>query len=188
MNSINIFHFNPDSIRGSQTNILNYIDQENINVIAVSKTHLKPNQHFSLSTFVPARKDRTEKRKGGVAFFIYNKIEFTLNYWFNKYPNLEALSVKISPSEVTGAPTDLVVYYNNPLKVIDKRLFEIVNKNSNNAAIIGDLNSPHSSFGSRITTDSGIGLEDILAKENLTWLNDPNSPTYHHPPEMLPIF
>ena len=157
MNSINILHFNPDGIRGSQTNILNYIDQENIQVIAVSKPSL-----------------------------FNNKIEFALNYWFNKYPNLGALSVKISPSEVTGAPTDLVVYYNIPPKVIDKRLFEIVNKNSNNAVIIGDLNSPHSSFGSRINTDSGIGLEDILAQENLTWLNDPNSPTYHHPPKMLP--
>ena len=51
--------------------------------------------------------------------------------------------------------------------MIDKRLFEIVNRNSNNALIIGDLNSPHTSFGSRITTDSGIELED-------------------HPPEMLP--
>ena len=91
--------------------------------------------------------------------------------------------MKISTSEVTGAPTDLVVYYNPPPKVIDKRLFELVNRNSNNAVIIADLNSPHSSFGSRITTDSGIGLEDILAQENHIWLNDP---TYHHPPEMLP--
>ena len=29
MNSLNIVHFNPDGIRGRQTNILNYIDQEN---------------------------------------------------------------------------------------------------------------------------------------------------------------
>ena len=70
--------------------------------------------------------------------------------------------------------------------MIDKRLFEIVNRNSNNAVIIGDLNSPHTSFGSRITTESGIELENILTQENLTLLNDPNSPTYHHPPEMLP--
>ena len=159
-----------------------YIDQENTHVIAVSETHLKPNQHFSLGNFIPIRKDRTEKRKGGVAFFINNKIEFTINDWFNRYQNLEALSIKISPSEVTRAPIDLVVYYNPPPKVIDKRLFEIVNRNSNNAVIIGDLNSPHTSFGSRITTESGIELENILTQENLTLLNDPNSPTYHHPP------
>ena len=85
-------HFNPDGIRGRQTNVLNYIDQEN--------THV--------------RKDRTERRKGGVAFFINNKIEFTVNDWFNKYPNLEALSIKISPSEVTRATIDLVVYNNPP--------------------------------------------------------------------------
>ena len=52
--------------------------------------------------------------------------------------------------------------------------------------IIGDLNSPHTSFGSRITTESGIELENILTQENLTLLNDPNSLTHHHPPEMLP--
>ena len=80
----------------------------------------------------------------------------------------------------------MVVYYNPPPKVIDKRLFEIVNRNSNNVVIIGDLNSPHTSFGSRITTESGIELENILTQENLTLLNDPDSPTYHHPPEMLP--
>ena len=79
MNSLNIVHFNPDRIRGRQTNILNYIDQENTHVIAVSETHLKPNQHFSLGKFIPIRKDRTEKRKGGVAFFINNRIEFTVN-------------------------------------------------------------------------------------------------------------
>ena len=185
MNSLNIVHFNPDGIRGRQTNILNYIDQENTHVIAVSETHLKPNQHFSLGNFIPIRKDRTERRKGGVAFFINNKIEFTVNDWFNKYPNLEALSVKISPSEVTRAPIDLVVYYNPPSKVIDKRLFEIINRNSNNVVIVGDLNSPHTSFGSRITTDSGRELEDIFTQENLTLLNDPDTPTYHHPPEML---
>ena len=79
MNSLNIVHFNPDGIRGRQTNILNYIrlDQENTHVIAGSETHLKPSQHFSLGNFVSKRKDRTEKRKGGVAFFITNKIEFT---------------------------------------------------------------------------------------------------------------
>ena len=186
MNNLNIVHFNPDGIRGRQTNILNYIDQENTHVIAVSETHLKPNQHFSLGNFIPIRKDRTGRRKGGVAFFINNKIEFTVNDWFNKYPNLEALSVKISPSEVTRAPIDIVVYYNPPPKVIDQRLFEIVNRNSNNVVIIGDLNSPHTYFGSRITTESGIELENILARENLTLLNDPDSPTYHHPPEMLP--
>ena len=186
MNSLNIVHFNPDGIRGRQTNILNYIDQENTHVIAVSETHLKPSQHFSLGNFIPIRKDRTERRKGGVAFFINNKIEFTVNDWFSKYPNLETLSVKISPSEVTRAPIDIVVYYNPPPKVIDQRLFEIVNRNSNNVVIIGDLNSPHTSFGSRITTESGIELENILAQENLTLLNDPDSPTYHHPLEMLP--
>ena len=94
--------------------------------------------------------------------------------------------MKLSISEVTRAPIDLVVYYNLPPKVIDKRLFEIVNRNSNNVVIVGDLNSPHTSFGSRITTESGIELENILAQENFTLLNDPDSPTYHHPPEMLP--
>ena len=82
MNSLNIVHFNPDGIRGRQTNILNYIDQENTHVIAVSETHLKPSQHFSLGNFIPIRKDRTERRKGGVAFFINNKIEFTVNMGF----------------------------------------------------------------------------------------------------------
>ena len=62
----------------------------------------------------------------------------------------------------------------------------MVNRNSNNVVIVGDLNSPHTSFGSRITTDSGIELEDIFTQENLTLHNDPNTPTYHHPPEMLP--
>ena len=151
-------------------------------MIAVSET----SQHFSLGNFIPIRKDRTERRKGGVAFFINNKIEFTVNDWFNKYPNLEALSVKISPSEVNRAPIHIVVYYNPPPKVIDQILFEIVNRNGNNVVIIGDLNSPHTYFGSRITTESGIELENILAQENLTLLNDPDSPTYHHPPEMLP--
>ena len=70
--------------------------------------------------------------------------------------------------------------------MIDKRIFEIVNRNSNNVVIVGDLNSPHTLFGSRITTDSGIELEDILTQENFFLLNDPNTPTYHHPPEMLP--
>ena len=131
--SLNIVHFNPDGIRGRQTDILNYINQENTHIIAVSETHLKPNQHFSLGNFFPIRKDRAERQKGGVAFFINNRIELTINDWFNKYPNLEALSIKISPSEVTRAPIDLVVYYNPPPKVINQRLFEIVNRNSNNA-------------------------------------------------------
>ena len=166
--SIGLRNLNPDGIRGRQTNILNYTDQENTHVIAVSETHLKPNQHFSLGNFIPIRKDRTEKRKGGVSFFINSRIEFTVNNWFNKYQNLEALSVKISSSEVTRAPTDLVVYCNPPPKVIDKRIFEIINRNSNNVVIIGDLNSPHTSFGSMMTTESGIALKIILTQENLT--------------------
>ena len=129
MNSINIVHFNLDSIRGRPTNILNYIDQENTHVIAAGETHL--NSTFLLGNVVPIRKDRTEKHKGGVAFFIKTKVEFTVNDWFNKYSNLEVLSVKISPNEVTGAPIDFVVYYNPPPKVLDMKVFEIVNKNSN---------------------------------------------------------
>ena len=174
MNSLNIVHFNPDGIRGRQTNILNYIDQENTHVIAVSETHLKPGQHFSLGNFIPIRKDRTEKRKGGVAFFINNKIEFTVNDWFNRYQNLEALSVKISPSEVTRAPIDLVVYYNPPPKVIDKRLFEIVNRNSNNVVIIGDLNSPHTSFGKKFKSYSNSKLNPNLGKVTNLVMEDGN--------------
>ena len=88
--------FNPDGIRcpHTRTSTLNYINQENTRVIAESQTHLKPKQHFSLGNFVLIKKDRTEKRKGGVAFIINNKIEITINDWFNKYPSLEALSVK----------------------------------------------------------------------------------------------
>ena len=87
--------------------------------------------------------------------------------------------VHFNPDGIRGRQT-------NTLNYIDQRLFEIVNRNSNNVVIIGDLNSPHTYFGSRITTESGIELENILAQENLTLLNDPDSPTYHHPPEMLP--
>ena len=140
-------------------------------MIAVSETHLKPSQHFSIGSFIPIRKDRTERCERGVAFFINNKIEFTINDWFNKYPNLEALSVK---SEVTRAPIDLVVYYNPPTKVIDKRLFEIVNTNSN-------TNNWRPKLPTHIFwLKDHHGLRNrtrgyILAQENLILLNNPDS-------------
>ena len=52
-------------------------------MIAISETHLKPSQHFSLGNFVPIGKYTTEKRKGGVAFFINHKIEFTVSDWLS---------------------------------------------------------------------------------------------------------
>ena len=79
--------------------------------------------------------------------------------------------MKISPSEVTRAPIDLVVYYNPPPKVIDQRLFEIGNLGPISSCKVGE---DCGSFHLPIHVSINIGISKLPTKlirplKNIDW-------------------
>ena len=81
-----------------------YLRENNVDVITLNETFLKPHMHFSLPGYDIKRNDRTWSTKGGVVFLykselILNKVYDNNN--FNIITNNETLAVELELSNKT---------------------------------------------------------------------------------------
>ena len=114
---------------------------------------------------------------GGVAFIIPKKwscLKIDLKTTGLSY---EALAVIIIPSGTNPKPFKLLSVYNHPGNHFPHQLLtEYKNITFNGkelpGLLLGDLNCPHTAFGSRTTNEFGSRLLQALNQENLVYFND----------------
>jgi hypothetical protein len=68
--------------------------RENIDIVLVSETHLKPGDTFKLHNCIVYRKDRIDSQKGGVAVLLRRHLAPS-EILFNKLIFIEAIAIKI---------------------------------------------------------------------------------------------
>ena len=119
---------------------------------------------------------------GGVALLIpkkWSSIEVKLK---TKGQGFEAVAAVILPNDEGAHPFKIMGVYNHPGFHLPQELlseFRNITFNNNQLAgfIVGDLNCPHTAFGSRTTNEFGKSLLQMVNAESLIFYT-PQAPTY----------
>lgn len=185
-NSIVVATWNANGIRQKTEELLLFLDEEDVSILLVSETLLKPTVRQGLRGFQGFRKDR-EGRGGGVAVFVRNgmaarqiPMETTI---------IESVAVEV---EIGEEKTRFVAVYNRPRAEItrDDLLLLMAEQNT---IVGGDLNAKDTRWGCRTTNKAGRVLTAfveefkgirVLAPEDATTI--PQRANYRG--EILDIF
>ena len=156
-------------------------------IFALNDTRLHKNTQLArIPGYTMIREDKDYNSimatAGGVAFIIPQNWSC---HRVNIRPigdNCESLTVIITP--IGEKPFKLNTMYNHPGHHVSSQFIKDLKNlqfNDKNLPllILGDLNSPHQSFGSRTTNEYGKSLLQIINDENLILVNDIKEPTYY---------
>ena len=186
---IQIVSANVNGYRTRENEIRNYLrNKGNKCVLALSDTRLKGETLVrDLEGYTMIRNDRIYKdtmaTAGGVALIVPKEWTCTRVQLKTTGEDFEAIAAIIIPSHSNSPPIKVLCIYNHPNAHFPPGIFtEFKDIRFNGSAVggllVGDLNCPHPSFGSRTTNDFGSRLLNLLNQENLIYF-DIQSPTYY---------
>ena len=187
-NRIKIISINVNGYRSREAEIRRFLEANGRNcLIAISDTRLKSDTQVQvIEEFTMTRIDKAYTSPmataGGVAILIPNKwssIEVKLK---TKGQGFEAVAAIILPNEEEAHPFKILCVYNHPGHYLPQELlteFRNITFNNNQLAgfLVGDLNCPHTAFGSRTSNEFGNSLLQMVNAENLIFFA-PQTPTY----------
>lgn len=150
-----------------------FADNENIDVIFLSETLLKPTHKFYLNNFITHRNDRPAAG-GGVAICVRNSINHTLLKPYNttKIENI-SVQIKLNHKEVILTSAYNPKYepsFTNDIKKICPTNKEFI--------VFGDLNARNTAWNCATNNAAGNKLNQ-LQHENILFIHHPNTPTHY---------
>ena len=158
---MNIVFWNCQGLRPKRKELQNYLLENQIDILALNETFLKPKFKFHLPGYDIYKNDRLVGTKGGVAILVKKGIivnQEWKNEHFNVITDNEALAIEIELQN--GDKVILATIYcpnGNP----SLRLFRMINALSKQVIFLGDFNSKHKQFGCVKPNKSGQTLYGI---------------------------
>ena len=180
---MNIVFWNCQGLRPKRKELQNYLLENQIDILALNETFLKPKFKFHLPGYDIYRNDRLAGTKGGVAILVKKGIivnQEWKNDHFNVITDNDSLAVEIELQN--GDKVILATIYcpnGNP----SLRLFRMINALSNQVIFLGDFNSKHKQFGCVKPNKSSQTLLSIAKDLKLFYVNqlEPNRHTCEDP-------
>jgi len=181
--NINILQWNARSITANKNSLTRYISlHPQFSIIAVSETHLKPNQPFRFQNFTSFRADRNHMRGGGAALLVHTSIaaqQTTIN------TTMEAVAVTV---RYRNFPITIVSVYMSPTAQPPHEQAELSNllqQIPQPAIVCGDFNAHIKNYCSLRTDSRGHCLQRVATNLNYTIMNT-DHPTLQHCPGHAP--
>lgn len=176
LKSLNIVQWNAKSIIPRLPEISKYCDL--FNVFLISETWLTPNKSFWLKGFDTVRRDRVDRRGGGVMILVYNKLKYkTIPMIFECGGKIEACAIEVF---VENEPVVLVSCYRPPGAdhISVQEWIQFFPQFSGKVIFGGDFNAHNEVWGSSSTCRVGGEVREALDELDLSLLND-GTPTFH---------
>jgi Endonuclease-reverse transcriptase len=178
-NTNDILQWNARNIKSNKNALEHFIQlNPNFKIIAISETHLTPNEPFQLLNYVAYRADRSQQvhqGRGGAALFLHPDIPAHEIHFLT---NLEVVAVK---AEINGVITTVVSIYVPPVTNYNQELQDLFAQFQHPVIICGDLNAHSTSWGAAHSNQRGKILEKIARDSNFTILNN-GEPTLQRNP------
>ena len=179
---MNIVFWNCQGLRPKRKELQNYLLENQIDILALNKTFLKPKFKFHLPGYDMYKNDRLVGTKGGVAILVQKSIivnQERKNEHFNVIAD-EALAIEIKLQN--GDKVILATIYctnGNP----SLKLFRMINALSKQVIFLRDFNLKHKQFGCVKPNKSGQTLVNIAKDLKLFYVNqlEPNRHTCEDP-------
>lgn len=182
-NVIKILQWNCRSVGVNKGELENKIKKDNLDIILLSETWLKPNDYFRISGYRVFRHDRIE-RGGGTAIIIKNRFDFTpiRNLNNNNIFDVEVCGIKLMLNKNI---INLLSFYSPPNRIIDDQFWQFLFQNIQGEILIaGDFNGHNPAWGSVKSNRAGISILENMEKYDLIILND-GSPTMVPKPNQI---
>lgn len=172
--ALRIATVNAGGWRRKRHHIINFLNTDNIHILAVSETKANPKESFNIPGFTVHRRDSPLQRQlRGNAIITHNSFACTPCPLPPNFDHIEYCSVKI---HLPTGPIQIISIYNPPESTLSYDLLDHISTLPRTIAL-GDYNSRHTSFGDHALNPNGIILSDALI--TLPLIRIPNSlPTF----------
>lgn len=137
--------------------IENFIISNNIDIVLLAETFLKPTQDFKLQNYVVYRNDRLQQARGGVAIILRKSLSHKLRAPINT-KGIENLSIDIN---IDNSPTCISVAYSPKYTKHFSSDVQAIYGQSNQYLIFGDFNARHSSWNCVTNNQAGFVLNNL---------------------------
>ena len=180
---MNIAFWNCQGLRPKWKELQKYLPENQIDILALNETFLKPKFTFHLPGHDIYKNDRLVGIKGSIAILVIKGIivnQEWKNEHFNVITNNDALTVKI---EIEGGNKVILATIYCPNGNPISRLFRMINALSNQVIFLRHFNSKHKQFGCVRPNKSGQMLVNIAKDLKLFYVNQlcPNRHTREDP-------
>ena len=168
---MNIVFCNCQGLRPKRKELQNYLPENQIDILELNETFLKPKLKFHLPGYDIYKNDRLVGSKGGVAILVKKGIAVNQewkNDHFNVITNNEALAVE---TELQNGDKVILAPIYCPNGNPSLRLFRMINTLSKQVIFLGDFNSKHKQFGCVKPNKSGQTLLNIAKDLKLFYVN-----------------
>ena len=178
---MNIVSWNCQGLRPKRKELQNYLLENQIDILALNETFLKPKIKFYLPGYDMCKNDRLVGTKGGVAILssiIVNQ-EWK-NDHFNVITDNEALAIEI---ELQNGDKVILATIYCPTGNLSLRLFRMINALSKQVTFLWEFNSKHKQFGCVKPNKSEQTFVNIAKDLKLFYVNQlgPNRHTRDNP-------
>lgn len=174
--NLKIIHWNANGITNKLNELHSLVNHQNIDIILLNETHLKPSLNLKIPNYHTYRTDlppiRGSPAHGGTAILVHRRIihkptalrtELQSTSIIIKLNNIEILISSVyKPPNLTLDPIDL----------------DTLTQTSDWSISAGDLNSKHPLWNSRTTNSSGSTLFNHIQRSDYSVLA-PTTPTYY---------
>lgn len=179
-----ICYWNACAVTNKKHELMNFLVEENIDIMLLGETWLKNGNNFSIPNYTTYRTDRTAQPHGGTAILIKKHIKHTLQD--SKDSQIENTCIEI---QSTSGPILIIAAYCSPKKKITKADLNAFFSTNRKILLMGDLNAKNTQWDCNSTNISGKSILRYFERNDIQ-LHIPNSPTHYSAigrPEILDI-
>jgi Reverse transcriptase (RNA-dependent DNA polymerase)/Endonuclease-reverse transcriptase len=171
-----LLFWNCNGVTAQKTELELLLLDEDIGIVLLNETHLKPKSKLKISQYTTYRTDRVINKQaaGGTAILIKNNIK----HHEIVIPALESLEATGIQAQLDGKLTTIIAAYKRPqIKLVTKDI-ELLLRLGKRILIAGDLNCKHSNWHSRLNNANGKLLLAHSNKKSYSVIA-PFNPTFY---------
>ena len=174
---LHILYWNAEGIFHKKTPLKAGLENEKISIACIQRTHLNPENRFSIRGYQAFRMDRMG-HKGGVIILIKNEITAKVfQIKTERSKGTANVQAEIHGVDITINQTCIKIFniYCPDNKDLSLYNFDITQKN---CIFLGDLNSHSTCWGYEANNYNARGdeIEDWQSETNMVLINDPDDP------------
>lgn len=166
--------WNANGIKGKTPELTDFLYLNDIDVIFITETHMRPTDNLKISNYKTFRSDRLLYKGGGSAIMVKTCLQAT-EYNISNAHGVEETSVLLHLPNSTCVK--LVSIYNPPNHSIDENYFINLFK-GHDTVVAGDFNAKTVTWGCKTNNKTGNKLYRTIIKHKLN-VFAPLEPTYY---------
>lgn len=168
--------WNAQSLRYQKEELADFLEEHHVDIIAIQETQLKPGIRFTMPNYTVYRRDREDRRGGGLAILVKRNLKFTL------LPSPNTTTVEALQGKIQMASQYIIIQsvYKSPhLPLPADDLDEMFNEPHIPIIAVGDYNAKHNTWNRGPQNAAGITLFNYSQTHNLL-IHHTNSPTHYN--------